>query len=74
MIDSPFNAYEIKNDSVDLAYNFYSYLAFKNSIINQRQVIFFENTEPNDIFEDNRRKLEDSKGFLLGRNSHPSLY
>jgi len=74
MIDSPFNAYEIKNDSVDLAYNFYSYLAFENSVINQRQVIFFENTEPNNIFEDNRRKLEDSKGFLLGRNSHPSLY
>ena len=73
MIDSPFNAYEIKSDNIDLAYNFYSYLAFENSIINQRQIIFFENTEPNNIFENHRRKLEDSKGFLLGRNSHPNL-
>ena len=73
IIDSPFNAYEIKSDNVDLAYNFYSYLSFENPIIDQRQIIFFENTKPNDIFDSNRCKLEDSKGFLLGRNRHPEL-
>jgi hypothetical protein len=73
MIDSPFNAYEIKSDNIDLAYNFYHYLAFGNQVISQRQVIFFENTEPNDIFDDSRCRFVDSKGFLLGRNRYPEL-
>jgi len=73
MIDSPFNAYEIKSDNVDLAYNFYSYLAFENPIISQRQVIFFENTKPNDIFDSNCCRFVDSKGFLLGRNRNPQM-
>ena len=68
IIDSPFNPYKIKErETKNLAHNFYKYLD-ENQIVNELQVIIFENTKPPEIFYKKKkvRTFFEGKGFLKG--------
>jgi len=71
VIDSPFNPYKVKEkETKNLAHNFYKYLD-ENKIINELQVIIFENTKPPEIFYEKKkvRIFAKGEGFLRGEKN-----
>ena len=71
VIDSPFNPYKVKEkETKNLAHNFYKYLD-EHQVINELQVIIFENTEPPKIFNEKGKvkKFAKGEGFLRGEKN-----